>query len=254
MIVALAIAGSIALAAHRLRLLTIGGAVAATLVGAAALHAGISWAVVLLFFFTTSTLLSRWRAVERDLLVRPVIAKEGPRDAMQVLMNGGVFAVAAILATQADAYTFQAIAAGAIAASTSDTWSTEVGTVLGGTPKTIFGRREVAPGTSGAISLNGTFAALIGALAVGMVTAALGWPTPVLAVFAGGLAGSITDSALGATVQERRWCPGCDAPTERRSHSCGTTSVYRGGIVGCNNDVVNLAGTIAGAVVTWTLG
>lgn len=253
MIVALAIAAGIALVALRIRLLTTDGAVAATFVGAAAILAGISWAVLLLFFFTTSTLLSRWRAVERDRLVRPVIAKEGPRDAVQVLVNGGVFAVAAILSTRGDAYTLQAIAAGAIAASTSDTWSTEVGTVLGGTPTAIFNRRRVAPGTSGAVSFNGSLAALTGALAVGIVIAALGWPIPVVAVFAGGLVGSITDSLIGATLQERRWCPGCNAPTERRIHSCGTTSVYRGGIRGCNNDIVNLAGTIVGAGVTWTL-
>lgn len=253
MIVALAVAGSIAIVALRIRLLTIDGAIAAMVVGAAALFAGISWAVLLLFFFTTSTILSRWRAAERDLLVRPVIAKEGARDAVQVLVNGGLFAAAAILSTRGDAYTFQAIAAGAIAASTSDTWSTEVGTVLGGTPTTIFSRRQVAPGTSGAISFYGSLAAIIGALAVAIVTAALGWPVPLLAVFAGGLAGSVTDSVLGATVQERRWCPKCDAPTERRNHSCGTTSVHRGGIRGYNNDVVNFAGTIAGAVVTWTL-
>jgi uncharacterized protein (TIGR00297 family) len=253
MIVALAIAGAVALVALRLRLLTIDGAVAATIVGAAAIFAGISWAVLLLFFFTTSTLLSRWRARERDLLVRPVIAKEGPRDAVQVLVNGGVFAVAAILSTRGDAYTFQAIAAGAIATSTSDTWSTEIGTVLGGTPTTLFSRRPVAPGTSGAISFNGTLAALTGAMAVGILIAALNWPIEVLPVFAGGLAGSITDSMLGATLQERRWCSRCNAPTERRTHSCGTTSVHRGGIRGCNNDIVNLAGTIAGAVVTWIL-
>lgn len=253
MIVALAIAGVIALVALRFHLLTIGGAVAATFVGTGAVLAGLSWAALLLFFFTTSTLLSRWRAVERDLLVRPIVAKAGPRDAVQVLVNGGVFAVAAILSTRGDVYTFQAIAAGAIAASTSDTWSTEVGTVLGGIPKTVFGRRQVAPGTSGGVTLNGSLAALAGALAVGIVIAALGWSIPVLAVVAGGIAGSIADSVLGATAQERRWCPSCDAPTERSNHSCGTTSVHRGGIRGCNNDIVNLAGTIAGAVVTWTL-
>lgn len=74
-----------------------------------------------------------------------------------------------------------------------------------------------------------------------------------MAIAAGGVAGSLVDSLVGASVQERLWCPACDASTERRVHSCGTTSVHRGGIRGVDNDIVNLMSTLAGAVVTWTL-
>jgi uncharacterized protein (TIGR00297 family) len=172
---------------------------------------------------------------------------------MQVLANGGLFSLAALLSTRGDAFAWQAVAAGAIAAATSDTWSTELGTVLGGTPRAILSGRQVAPGTSGGITMQGTMAALTGAFATALVTMILGWPIPLLAVFAGGIAGSLFDSVLGATVQERRWCQNCDAQTERRTHSCGTSTVYRGGIQGCDNDVVNLMSTIAGAVITWRI-
>jgi len=193
-LVAFTIAGLIAAIAHRLRLLTAGGAVAATVAGGAAVLAGLSWVILLLFFFTTSTALSRWRAAERDRLVSPLVEKEGPRDAVQVVANGGLFALAAILSTRGDAFAWQAVAAGAIAAATSDTWSTEVGTVLGGIPIGILNGRQVAPGTSGGITMQGTMAALTGAFAAALITVIMGWPVPLHAVFAGGIGGSIFDS------------------------------------------------------------
>ena len=253
MIVSFTVAAFVAAIAYRLRLLTVGGAVAATVTGGAAFSAGLPWAILLLFFFTTSTALSRWRSAERDRLLTSLIEKEGARDAVQVLANGGLFALAALLSTRGDAFTWQAVAAGAIAASTSDTWSTEVGTVLGGSPRSILTGRRVAPGTSGGITIHGTMAALTGAFAAALVTMIVGWPIPLYAVFAGGIAGSLLDSVLGASVQERRWCPRCESATERRIHSCGTSSLHRGGIRGCNNDVVNLMSTIAGAVITWRI-
>ena len=41
------------------------------------------------------------------------------------------------------------------------------------------------------------------------------------AIIAGGLAGSLADSLVGATLQERRWCDRCAQSTERRVHSFG---------------------------------
>jgi uncharacterized protein (TIGR00297 family) len=249
----LAAASIIAVAAHRIGLLTVSGAIAAALVGALSLYAGASWAILLLFFFITSISLSLWRGVERKRLVRPIVGKEGPRDAVQVLANGGLFAVAAFMATRVDPGPWQAAAAGAIAAMTADTWSTEVGTVLGGTPRAIRTGRQVAPGTSGGITIAGTIAGIGGAVAAASMSRLIGWNVPVPAIIAGGIVGSVADSLLGSTVQEQRWCDRCEAATERRTHSCGTSTRQRGGIRGCNNDVVNLLSSMAGAVVTWAL-
>jgi uncharacterized membrane protein len=117
----------------------------------------------------------------------------------------------------------------------------------------ILGGRQVAPGTSGGITTQGMLAALAGALAIVAVSAAVGWSIRWYAVFAGGLGGSLVDSILGASIQERRWCPDCETQTERHVHSCGTSTLHRGGIRGCDNDFVNLISTISGAVITWTL-
>ena len=252
-IVEIAVAGVVSLIAYHTRLLTGSGAIAATFVGAAAMIGGIRWVVMLLFFFVTSNALSRWRGRERNRLVGSFIEKGERRDAWQVLANGGVFAVAAFFSTFANEVTWQAIGVGAIAAATADTWSTQVGTVVGGTPIDILNGRQVQPGTSGGITIAGSTAAVVAAVLAALVASAVDLRTPMFAIITGGLVGSLTDSLLGSTVQERRWCPSCNVRTERRSHSCGTTTVHRGGIRGCDNDIVNLLSTAAGAVVTWTL-
>jgi uncharacterized protein (TIGR00297 family) len=207
----------------------------------------------LLFFFVSSSVLSHWRASERERLVGAVLEKGSRRDAIQVLANGVVFAVAALLSTAGNPETWQAIGAGALAAATADTWSTEVGTVLGGTPRLLLFGREVQPGTSGGVTIAGLVSSVAAAVLAAIVSSGMDWKTPVFAVVAGGVAGSLIDSVLGATIQERGWCASCAVATERRIHTCGTGTAHRGGIHGCGNDVINLVSIIAGAVVTWTL-
>src|SRR5262245_16902421 len=115
MIVAFAIAGVIAALAYLMRMLTAGGGIAATFVGGAALLAGRGWVALLLFFFLSSSILSHWRAAERDRLTGSILQKGSRRDAVQVFANGLVFAVAALLSTAWSTDTWQAIGAGAIA-------------------------------------------------------------------------------------------------------------------------------------------
>ena len=56
------------------------------------------------------------------------------------------------------------------------------------------------------------------------------------------------DSLLGATLQASYWCPRCDKATESRIHRCGVRSNQVRGINLINNDVVNFAATLAGAL------
>lgn len=252
--VAFGIALAVAVAARRLRALSYDGAIMATLIGTAAMGSGWRWGVLLVAFFVASSALSRWRAATKEARTRGILEKGGERDAWQVAANGGVFAVAAILALRGWPAA-SALGAGALAAAAADTWATEIGTLSRRTPVSMLTLRPVPAGTSGGVTLLGWLGAALGAGFIAAVSAVLGWgPHVALAAVVGGLAGATADSLVGATVQARRWCARCAEATERKVHSCGERTTVAGGLRWMDNDTVNLLATIVGGVVallTW---
>jgi uncharacterized protein (TIGR00297 family) len=249
LVLALLVAG----AARRARSLSPSGAVAATVLGTLAIAAGWGWGALLIAYFVSSSALSRWRSAEKTRRTGGIVEKGGERDARQVLANGAPFAVAALgaLVVQSPRGLLLCGAAGAgvLAAAAADTWATEVGTLAGRPPRSVRTLRPVPPGTSGAVSVPGTFAMLVGAAAVALLAAALGI-SPALPAVLGGLSGALADTLLGATIQERRRCPRCGVATERSVHDCGTATERVAGMPGVDNDVVNLACTVVGAAVS----
>ena len=154
---------SIALLARRLRALSLSGAVAAAVVGF--LHAGFAREIgisALLTFFCTSTLLSRLGKRKKATLH---FEKGGERDAAQVLANGGIAALCALFFFWYPLMLYAML--GALASANADTWATEIGSLWGGTPRRITTLKPAQTGESGAISLPGTLAALLGALLIG---------------------------------------------------------------------------------------
>ncbi len=247
----------IAAAAWRHRSLRTSGAIAATVVGTLALRAGWPWGGFLMVWFAFATLGSRLGRARKDARTAGVVEKGAQRDASQVLANGGVFALAAAvtLATGDRASDTALWGAAALAAAGADTMATEIGTWVGGTPRSVRTWRIVPTGTSGAVSVAGS-AAMLGsalllaavALAFGLVPAARWWLVAVAAV-----SGALVDTAVGALVQERRWCPSCDTATEQRRHTCGTNTRHRGGWRWLGNDAVNLVCTAAAAALAWLM-
>jgi uncharacterized protein (TIGR00297 family) len=226
------------------------GLIAAAIVGALVwIFADAPGLVVLLAFFIPSVAISRLGRVRKRELVD--IGKQGPRDALQVLANGGVATLAAVLSHWFGAPMLAAFA-GAFAAASADTWATEIGTLAKGMPRSILTFKKLAPGLSGGITAQGSLAQIAGAALVALV-ALLVHVAPFWPVLAGGVAGSLLDSLLGATLQTLRYCPQCERECETNPHVCGSATSVRRGIAWFDNDAVNFAATVTGAAIAFAL-
>jgi len=237
------------------------GAVAAAVIGGLVFGlGGVAWAVLLLTFFISSSLLSHAFSGKKASLSEK-FAKGNQRDWGQVIANGGLGAFLAVIQVSFSDQTWPWIAfAGAMAAVNADTWSTELGVLDPSLPRLITSGREVERGTSGGISLFGSLAALGGAVIIAVfagffsVRMSVSWATFLVVFFSvtlGGLGGAFIDSLLGATIQAIYWCPTCLKETERSPyHSCGSRTIQKRGWLWINNDVVNFTASLSGAILT----
>lgn len=183
--------------------LTLDGSTSAWLLGVITFGiAGIEGAAILLFFFISSSLLSKnSRSLDdvRELKFR--------RTGAQVWANGFWFGFFTLLGLLVDLELFKVAAYSSLAFATSDTWASEIGgNRIKGTTWSINGFQKVPPGTDGAISIAGTFAAVGGALSIGVLVGVL-LPTNSLVmgilVASTGLVATFMDSWLGAQFQDQ---------------------------------------------------
>lgn len=233
--------------------LSVRGAVAAAVVGGCAMAGGAGPGALLVGWFLWTVGWSRAGRARKRARTGGVVAKGGARDPWQVAANGGVYALAVLVAVlwPAVAPVAWMAAAGALAAAGADTVATEVGTWVGGEPWSLRTRTRVPPGTSGAVTVAGTLALGVSALVVAALAAALAvvpWDAVGAVAVAGG-AGALADTVAGAWVQLRRWCPACAKPTEQDPHACGAVTRRAGGWRWMDNDAVNLLATVVGAAV-----
>jgi uncharacterized protein (TIGR00297 family) len=209
---------------------------------------------LLLAYFISSSLFSRVGQRTKERRTSSIVAKGGARDAVQVLANGGMFAGGAAAMLERPDIRWVALAAGALAASAADTWATEAGTLWGSEPRSILSWRAVPPGTSGGVSVIGSMAAIGGGAFIGVVLVVLGWTISLAMIVAlAGVAGALTDSILGATLQSRRWCEVCSAATERTTHGCGAMTIPKYGMTWLDNDMVNFLSTVVGGLIAAAL-
>lgn len=221
----------------------------ATLLGPAIVGTGGWWlGAVLIAFFVSSALL-------------PNASGENPaRTWQQVLANGGPALAFAALSLIGYPSPFLLAAAATIAATTSDTWATEVGRARGGSPYSVRTWHRVPPGTSGAISAAGTIASIGGAGFIAVVASILApaAPTPDLVsagsmvlVAASGALGSTADTILGATLQARFRCGVCGHTSESPAQHCpGHPMRHASGVPWMTNSVVNLFAALIAGVIT----
>ena len=221
---AIAANGAIAAAGYVARTVTIPGAIGGALIGVTVV-ATCGWGAwtLLLATFALAVVTSRL-GLRRKMVLGIAESRGGRRGAGNAIANTGVAAIAAMLSALTYASDPSRLAlVTALAAGGSDTVASEIGKAWGRRTLLLSTLAPVPPGTSGAISAEGTAAGLLGALALGAIGVAVGLipvsTLPIVVIAA--TIGSFAESVLGATLEPH-------------------------GIV--NNDVLNFANTAIAAL------
>jgi uncharacterized protein (TIGR00297 family) len=257
------LSGLIAFAAYWRGSLSRSGVAGALLVGTAIFgFGGLVWGALLVIFFVLSSLLSHYKETAKADLAEK-FDKGHRRDLGQTLANGGAGALLALAYRLHPDPAWLAAFVGAMATVNADTWATELGVLSRRPPRLITTWQAVERGTSGGVSGLGTLATLAGALTIGLAAlgglaldglfggpglALAGWAL-LPAALLGGLAGSLFDSLLGATVQAIYYSARRHKETEKRIDPDGTPNTRLRGWRWLNNDGVNFVSSLAGALV-----
>ena len=255
------IAVIISFLAYRAHSLNKSGAFVATIMGTIIFGiGGWQWAILLITFFITSSALSRaFKDRKRGLTEK--FSKGHARDAGQVFGNGGVATLFVLIHALYPGSTISWVGfAASLAAVNADTWATELGVLNPTHPRIITDlRKRVEKGTSGGVSLFGTGASFLGSTVIAVLAVLLS-PTHslntnhFLLITASGLAGSLFDSFLGATVQAMYFCPTDNKETEKHPlHTCGTETIHFRGWRWLNNDWVNFGCGAFGALMAFII-
>ena len=201
--------------------------------------------LVLLTFLVLSVASDKAKAFwKSDHMDKPEI-----RSGRQVLANGIVPAVCALLFifTKNSVFTLMYIAA--VAEAFSDTVASGIG-VFAKNTYDPFRLKRCEQGISGGMSLVGTASSLFAALLISALSALLGMTDIITALVIAAFAflGMIFDSLLGSLLQVKYKCSVCGKVTESKVH-CGAASTKYRGISFINNDAVNLIANFFAALL-----
>jgi uncharacterized protein (TIGR00297 family) len=246
--------------------LTLGGAITLSIVSFFIFRCGgFIWFFPGVIVFLSGSVLTKYRMKDKEK-GQLFFQKGGVRDSFQVIANGGIATLLAIVnyfIIKNDFMFF--IYLGTLASANADNWATEIGMLSKTPPRLITNLKPTESGVSGAITALGTGAAILGSLVISVIGLsqvllielfthkehASIWPLAFISCFIGGITGAFVDSFIGATIQGQYYCPACNHQTEQQIHRCGCKTNIIGGFRWLNNDVVNLFCTVTGAVVTY---
>lgn len=232
--------------------LTKDGGIAAIFVGVGiAIGFGYKGLLILGVFFVTSSSLSKFKKKsKKDMEAKA--GKGSRRDAIQVLANGGAASIVAIIFFFHEQSIYIPIFAVLLAAANSDTWSSEIGSLSKKKPISLRSFKRIDTGSSGAVSLLGSVAGIVGSFFIA-ISSYLLFPISLkeaFIVFVAGCIGNIIDTLLGAFLQAEYQCTNCHAIIEKVDH-CGMVAKRMKGLKWMNNDVVNTLSGISAAVVCY---
>jgi uncharacterized protein (TIGR00297 family) len=244
----------VAVVSARLKFLSTDGAVATFVLGSFIFgFGGWQWSVPILLFFIIGSVASKLFSTKKagyNLLYE----KSHERDSAQVFANGGIPLLMLICTAILPNYHWFLAYLGALSAVTADTLATEIGVFSRGDPFSIPLWKRVEKGASGGVSSLGTFTGMMSAALLASLTLPFSGGYgffPVRFIIAGtisGATGSLADSLIGGTIQSQYRCAVCGKITERKRHCVGQETRLIQGYRWINNDVVNFASSIVGAI------
>lgn len=234
-------------AAWRECLLTASGAASAFVVGFAVYYGfSVNGFILLGTFFVTSSLWSKYKSSKKTDMEEK-LAKGSTRDWRQVLANGAAAALIGLIHSYDERSIWVVAFAVAIASANSDTWASEIGSLSKKDPIDIRTFKRIEKGTSGAISLLGSMAAIAGSLLIALFSMWLFDLSSIsaLLVLIFGFFGNVIDTIFGAFFQQKYQCSNCGLMTEKKVHCQKPTNRIKG-LTFVDNDMVNfLSGVIA---------
>ena len=230
--------------AYKVKALNKNGVIAAYTMGIIIFGAGgLKWVTPIVIFFVLSSIISKISRSDSQL------HKGSNRDILQVLANGGIATIIAIVNFYEPNENLYIIYLAVVAAATADTWASEIGSFNSTKPIHIIKFIRVPKGTSGAISFLGTIGSILGATIIAIV--GLIWnvtmPLIFLIIITGSI-GSLVDSFIGGSIQAKFQCSKCNDITEKRSH-CNSSSLHISGIYFIDNDMVNFLNTLSAILI-----
>ena len=176
--------------------------------------------------------------------------KTGRRDIVQVLANALAAVIALVLG-----YIFHrpeglVIYYSALTECLADSLASDVGVLSKKDPVDICRMKRIKRGLSGGVSLLGTVSALLGCLAMALISLIFfGFDLKYfIAVLVIPMIGILVDSLLGSLVQAKYQCVKCGKFTEKAAH-CGDPTAHCGGLKFINNDTVNILSNFSAAIL-----
>ena len=251
----------IAYIAYKKSSLNKSGFVAAIVLGTGIYFFGGLWfSVIMIAFFVSSSILTKFKNHKKDNIDK-INAKGGNRDYTQVMANGGVGLILAILYYFYPEPIVLLAYSISFAEATADTWASEVGVLSKNKPISIINFKPLDNGMSGGISILGTTFAFLGSSLIAGICFIASISTYkdikqgfIYAIICAliGFIGSIVDSILGATVQAKYYCEDLNTITEKRIYKGRLNKLIKG-IAFINNDVVNLSSNLISVLILFLI-
>ena len=243
----------IAVLAYAARSLDAGGATGAFAMGTIVLWTTRfeGFLLFLLFFISCNVVGKLSKRIRARMEETEIKEKKGHRrDFIQVLSNGLMATIAALLWGLSGKTAALVMFGAAVAEATSDTFAGDIGRLSSRKPVSIITHRQVPKGLSGGVTALG----MVGAAASSFVIA-LCWYISfsgvnlyqAILVWLLGFAGSVVDSVLGAGVQAQYYDPETKQISENDEIDGRKLELSRG-IRWVDNDMVNLMSNTFSAV------